>query len=157
MKHRTGIIGIALLFSLLIGCGTKKETTSVADLYRNRAQELIAAGDYETATIALEEGIRVTQDESLSEMLQTIRDQNPAREAQTEEPDSQAEPTPSATAAPTETPMPSPTPSPRPTPEGMPNVVSFYTPKGKSYSPRMRMGDVSCTIHVTRKKYGEKV
>ena len=117
MKKRcSGILGIVLSLVLLIGCGEKKETTSLADLYRNRAEELIAAGDYETANAALEEGIRVTQDESLSEMLQTIRDQSQAREAQTEEADAQAEIMPSATAAPTQTPSPSPTPTATPKP-----------------------------------------
>ena len=52
-----------------------------------------------------------------------------------------AMPAPTDAPVPTSEPTPSPTPSPRPTPEGMPNVVSFYTPKGKSYSPRVRMGD----------------
>ena len=54
-------------------------------------------------------------------------------------------PTPEPTAAPTLT--------PRPTPEGMPDVVSFYRPKGKSYSPRVRMGD---TI-AARWKKGEDI
>lgn len=47
------------------------------------------------------------------------------------------------TPSPTEAPTPSPTPVPTPTvvPGSRPDVVSFYTPKGKSYSPRVRMGD----------------
>ena len=44
---------------------------------------------------------------------------------------------------PTPEPTPSPTPVPTPTvvPGSRPDVVSFYTPQGKSYSPRVRMGD----------------
>ena len=51
------------------------------------------------------------------------------------------------TALPTDTPEPSPTPTaaPSPTPTAvpgtLPDVVSFYTPQGKSYSPRVKMGD----------------
>ena len=47
--------------------------------------------------------------------------------------------TPEPTAAPT--PTPSPTPGPTIVPGTIPDVVSFYTPKGKNYSPRVRMGD----------------
>ena len=44
---------------------------------------------------------------------------------------------------PTAEPTPEPTPVPTPTavPGSRPDVVSFYTPQGKSYSPRVRMGD----------------
>lgn len=55
--------------------------------------------------------------------------------------------TPEATASPAPTPEPTPTPSPTPEPTptivpgSIPNVVSFYTPQGKNYSPRVRMGD----------------
>lgn len=47
------------------------------------------------------------------------------------------------TPAPTPEPTPSPTPVPTPTvvPGSRPDVISFYTPQGKSYSPRVRMGD----------------
>ena len=57
-----------------------------------------------------------------------------------------AAPTPSPTPAPTLTPQPTATPAPTPTvvPGSRPDVVSFYRPKGKNYSPRVRMGD-SCT------------
>ena len=48
-----------------------------------------------------------------------------------------------ATAKPVPTPVPTPLPSPVPTtvPGSLPDVVSFYTPQDKSYSPRVRMGD----------------
>ena len=52
-----------------------------------------------------------------------------------------------ATEAPTPRPTEAPTPSPAPTPTAtalpgcFPDVVSFYTPQGKNYSPRVRMGD----------------
>lgn len=51
--------------------------------------------------------------------------------------------TPEATATPSPTPAPTPTPTPEPTPVPMdrPDVISFYQPEGKSYSPRVRMGD----------------
>ena len=53
--------------------------------------------------------------------------------------------TPEPTAEPTAAPTPEPTPSPEPTPTAapgsLPDVVSFYTPQGKSSSPRVRMGD----------------
>ena len=47
------------------------------------------------------------------------------------------------TPEPTAEPTPSPTPVPTPTvvPGSRPDVVSFYTPKGKAYSPRVLMGD----------------
>ncbi len=47
------------------------------------------------------------------------------------------------TPAPTPQPTPTPVPEPTPTvvPGSRPDVVSFYTPQGKSYSPRVRMGD----------------
>lgn len=52
---------------------------------------------------------------------------------------------PAPTDAPTEAPSPTPGPTSAPTatavPGSRPNVVSFYTPSGKSYSPRVRMGD----------------
>ena len=50
-----------------------------------------------------------------------------------------ATPTVSPTASPT--PEPTPTPTPSPVPMDRPTVVSFYQPEGKSYSPRIRMGD----------------
>ncbi len=49
--------------------------------------------------------------------------------------------TPEPTAEPTPEPTPSPEPTPTAAPGSLPNVVSFYTPQGKSYSPRVRMGD----------------
>ena len=65
--------------------------------------------------------------------------------AQTDAPAAQADATPSPSPEPTPEPTPSPTPSPEPTPTivpgSIPNVVSFYTPQGKNYSPRVRMGD----------------
>ena len=53
------------------------------------------------------------------------------------------EPTPSPSPEPTPEPTPTPSPEPTPTivPGSIPNVVSFYTPQGKNYSPRVRMGD----------------
>lgn len=58
----------------------------------------------------------------------------------------EAEPTPQEThETPNPTPEPTPSPAPEPTPTvvpgSRPDVVSFYTPQGKSYSPRVRMGD----------------
>ena len=53
-------------------------------------------------------------------------------------PETQA-PTPVPTAEPTPSPVPEPTPTV--VPGSRPDVVSFYTPEGKSYSPRVRMGD----------------
>lgn len=56
-----------------------------------------------------------------------------------------AVPAPVATAVPTDAPEPMPevtdTPAPTPLPDTYPNVVSFYRPEGKPYSPRVRMGD----------------
>ena len=51
--------------------------------------------------------------------------------------------TPLPTEAPTPTPEPTPEPSPTPTPVpgSRPDVVSFYHPKGKNYSPRVRFDD----------------
>ena len=40
-----------------------------------------------------------------------------------------------------ETPSHTPVPTPTVVPGSRPDVVSFYTPQGKSYSPRVRMGD----------------
>ena len=55
-------------------------------------------------------------------------------------------PTPMITAEPTPAPTPSPAPDPTPTfvPGSLPDVISFYRPQGKNYSPRVRMGE-SCT------------
>lgn len=57
----------------------------------------------------------------------------------------EAQPTDAPTASPSPTPSPAPSPSPSPTPTiipgTIPDVVSFYTPQGKNYSPRVRMGD----------------
>lgn len=52
-------------------------------------------------------------------------------------------PEPTQTPEPTPEPTPSPASEPTPTvvPGSRPDVVSFYTPQGKSYSPRVRMGD----------------
>ena len=56
-----------------------------------------------------------------------------------------AQPTalPTGTPEPSATPEPTAAPSPTPTavPGSLPDVVSFYTPQGKSYSPRVKMGD----------------
>ena len=66
-------------------------------------------------------------------------------EAPTAAPTLEAEPTPEAHETPNPTPEPTPSPTPLPTPTAVPgsrpDVVSFYTPQGKSYSPRVRMGD----------------
>ena len=52
-------------------------------------------------------------------------------------------PSPTATATAEPTPAPTDTPAPAPTyaPGEIPNVVSFYQPKTKSYSPRVKLGD----------------
>ena len=52
-------------------------------------------------------------------------------------------PTPEPTQAPTPEPTPTPKPEPTPTvvPGSRPDVVSFYHPKDKNYSPRVRYGD----------------
>ena len=57
------------------------------------------------------------------------------------EPTATPEPTP--TPEPTAAPTPEPTPDPTPTvvPGSRPDVVSFYRPKDKNYSPRVRMGE----------------
>lgn len=55
------------------------------------------------------------------------------------------EATPAPTPEPTEAATPSPTPEPEPTPTvvpgSRPDVLSFYHPKDKNYSPRVRFGD----------------
>ena len=52
-------------------------------------------------------------------------------------------PVPAATPVPTPIPTDTPEPTPSPTPDrgDVPETVSFYQPEGKSYSPRVRMGD----------------
>jgi len=52
-------------------------------------------------------------------------------------------PTPEPTEGPTPTPSPTPEPEPTPTviPGSRPDVLSFYHPKDKNYSPRVRFGD----------------
>ncbi len=57
-------------------------------------------------------------------------------------PEPAAPPTPEPTAEPT--PSPTPVPTATPAPGSRPDVVSFYRPQGKNYSPRVRMGD-TCT------------
>lgn len=52
-----------------------------------------------------------------------------------------AVPTATATAEPTPEVTSTPTPAPTFEPGEIPNVLSFYRPKGKSYSPRVRLGD----------------
>lgn len=53
----------------------------------------------------------------------------------------QPAPTPEPTEAPTPTPSPTPEPTPTVVPGSRPDVVSFYHPKDKNYSPRVRFGD----------------
>ena len=52
---------------------------------------------------------------------------------------------PTAEPTPTPTPQPTPSPTPQPTPTAIPgsrpDVISFYHPKDKNYSPRVRMGE----------------
>ena len=62
-----------------------------------------------------------------------------AMPAPTSPPEATAMPTPIPTAAPTDTPEPTATPTPEPA--LVPDVVSFYRPEGKSYSPRVRIGN----------------
>ena len=50
-------------------------------------------------------------------------------------------PTPEPTEAPTPTSSPTPEPTPTVIPGSRPDVVSFYHPKDKNYSPRVRFGD----------------
>ena len=50
-------------------------------------------------------------------------------------------PTAMPTSAPTDTPEPTASPTPTVAPGSRPDTVSFYRPEGKSYSPRIRMGD----------------
>lgn len=50
-------------------------------------------------------------------------------------------PAPIVTEAPTVAPTATPTRTPAPKLDNAPNVLSFYHPEGKSYSPRVRMGD----------------
>lgn len=52
-----------------------------------------------------------------------------------------AEPTATPTATPTPTPSPTPQPTPTVVPGSRPDVISFYHPKDKNYSPRVRMGE----------------
>ena len=53
----------------------------------------------------------------------------------------EATPSPTATAEPTPEPTDTPEPAPSFEPGAIPDVVSFYRPKGKSYSPRVKMDD----------------
>ena len=67
----------------------------------------------------------------------------PAAVLETLVPEDTPAPTAIPTAIPTAEPTDSPTPEPSPTAEAIdrPDAVSFYQPEGKSYSPRVRMGD----------------
>lgn len=73
----------------------------------------------------------------------TGNDRVPSASLPTQAPPPTDMPTPDPTPAPEPTPSPTPSPEPTPTivPGSIPNVVSFYTPQGKNYSPRVRMGD----------------
>lgn len=61
--------------------------------------------------------------------------------AETAAPEVSATPTMAPTPVPTETPVPTPSPTPTIVPGTRPDVISFYHPESKSYSPRIRMGD----------------
>lgn len=66
-------ITIVLLF-ITCGCSQngKNDGVSLAEAYENAAQKLIDKGDYDTAIQALQEGIDVTNDEGLVELLENI-------------------------------------------------------------------------------------
>ena len=66
------ILCIAVLFSLAACTGNTTDTSTV-DSYKAAAQKFIDAGDTESAKKALEEGIALTQDESLKDMLNVIK------------------------------------------------------------------------------------
>jgi len=61
--------------------------------------------------------------------------------APTPEPTDAAAPEPTETPAPTPSPTPEPEPTPTVIPGSRPDVLSFYHPKNKNYSPRVRFGD----------------
>ena len=62
-------------------------------------------------------------------------------------------PSPTPTEAPTPEPTSTPEPTPTVVPGSRPDVVSFYTPEGKNYSPRVRMGDT----YTAKWKKGEDI
>ena len=55
-------------------------------------------------------------------------------------PETTPNPAPAITSTPAPTPEPTPEPTPTAVPGEYPDVVSFYRPEGKPYSPRVRMG-----------------
>ncbi|MBQ6372920.1 MAG: hypothetical protein IJJ45_00345 [Clostridia bacterium] len=90
-------------------------------------------------------------------LLSAGRGRRAADDARQPAPASTASSTAPAEILETATPSPSPAPTAQPIatprPEGLPDRVSFYRPKGKSYSPRVRMGDT----YAAKWKKGEDI
>ena len=83
MKKILSVILLAVMMLSMVGCDGfsmdfgenllgNQQTDPVVESYRNSAQILIDAGDYETAAKILEEGIQQTDSEELKGMLNNI-------------------------------------------------------------------------------------
>ena len=122
----------------------KKTRTArrIERLRREKRRRMLIAGGAALAVVALGGGIfALTRPSAPDPVAEAIPSPTATVEAAT------AEPTQGPTAVPaevvTEAPTDAPTPTPAPTavPGTRPDVVSFYTPQGKNYSPRVKLGD----------------
>ena len=116
-----GAVALAILALALLGGGRKRDVAAYAPVEPTAAPALAIAETAEAAAMPAA---------TTAETAEAI--DAPIEEA----PASTAEPVHEATEAPT------PQPTDTPAPGSRPDVVSFYTPKGKSNSARVRMGDV---------------
>ncbi len=121
----------------------KKKTASTRKRRRQRRRIMRLSAILLAALVLIAAGIFLYR--SLSGDEDDVRTPEPTIEPQ-DTPDADFFPAESARPAITVTPLPdvtpvaaAPTPTPAPTPAAQPNVVSFYRPEGKYYSPRVRL------------------
>ncbi len=72
MRRLVSIVALLVGICFLTACGNTQDEISVVDKYKTIVQEYLDKGDVETAKKALEEGIGLTNDDSLKAMLEDV-------------------------------------------------------------------------------------
>ena len=72
MRRLVSIVALLVGICFLTACSNTQDEISVADKYKTIVQEYLDKGDVETAKKALEEGIGLTNDDSLKAMLEDV-------------------------------------------------------------------------------------